>query len=364
MKKDKLYLWSFLALLIIVFLVGYYSINYLIKISTEQFLSVQIASSKREAQEMAKLVSFQIESGASRETIISNVQNSIKDTETEAGFLCMFDETGKEVCNPNPHRIGEVVKSGESFVSSDNAVSTKDFFQFLKNKEAGGGVRNFENSNRKSEIIYVYPVENSGFIMAAHANLDVLQQEIKSLKTNFLLIYGGTSFIIVLLSLFSVRLIGSNYEKHLEAKNEKLSLDVSNLSKLNIDLDSYKQRQQDNQDEAISGKDRILTYKSNQLVPLDVAHIAYIYTENAITYIKSDEGITSHSNSSLDELLKDLNPRRFFRANRKFIISIYSIEKVIKYGNNQLKIEILPESPMDIIISKNKASEFKQWLDS
>ncbi|MHA6697153.1 LytR/AlgR family response regulator transcription factor [Chryseobacterium sp. A321] len=364
MKKDRLYLWSLLALSLIVFLIGYVSINYLIKLSTEEFLSIQIESSKREAKEMARLVSTQIEAGASNETIISNVQKSIEDTESEAGFLCMFDANGKEVCHPNPSKIGEIVKPSESFVSVGNGLSKLDFYHLLNDKKEGGGIRDFENSPRKSEIIYLYPVKNSEFIMAAHANLDLLHQQISTLKRNFFMVYGGTSLLMVLLSLFSVRLIGSSYEKELESRNEKLSQEVVTLSKLNKDIELYREKLIKDPVDPHSSKNRILTNKADQLVPLEVSEIGFIFTDHSITYISTLDGRSFTSNSSLEELLKTLDSRMFFRANRRFIISVNGIEKVIKYGNSQLKIEMRPSCQEEILISKNKAAEFKQWLGS
>ena len=58
-----------------------------------------------------------------------------------------------------------------------------------------------------------------------------------------------------------------------------------------------------------------------------------------------------------------LNSTLFFRANRQFIISIAAIDKIIKYGNSQLKILLQSKTSDEIIISKNKAAEFKQWLN-
>jgi hypothetical protein len=46
-----------------------------------------------------------------------------------------------------------------------------------------------------------------------------------------------------------------------------------------------------------------------------------------------------------------------------FKYPVNSIEKILKYGNNQLKIEVIPISEINIIISKNKAAEFKTWLN-
>jgi DNA-binding LytR/AlgR family response regulator len=62
-------------------------------------------------------------------------------------------------------------------------------------------------------------------------------------------------------------------------------------------------------------------------------------------------------------MISNLNPQLFFRANRQFIISITAIDKIIKYGNSQLKIVLKGKVTEEIIISKNKAAEFKQWLN-
>ena len=142
-----------------------------------------------------------------------------------------------------------------------------------------------------------------------------------------------------------------------------------NLSKLNSDLFSYKEKvaisdikntSDDSQDKE---KKRLLTYIRNELVPILIDDIAYVYTENSITFVVSFDGNKSISNASLDEVFTQLNPSLFFRANRQFIISISAIDKILKYGNSQLKIVLHTKTTEDIIISKNKAAEFKQWLN-
>ncbi|MCD9622206.1 LytTR family transcriptional regulator, partial [Tenacibaculum maritimum] len=87
-----------------------------------------------------------------------------------------------------------------------------------------------------------------------------------------------------------------------------------------------------------------------------------IYTELKITYIVDFKGKKSISNSSLEELFKQLDKQTFFRANRQYLLSIKAIDKIIKYGNSQLKIETIPKADESIIISKNKTAEFKDWL--
>lgn len=376
MKKDNLYLFTLLAISIIVFIIGYFSMAYMVKVSTNQFLVIQIESSKREAREFAELVSSQLENGIAREIVIKNIQKSIEGTDIETGFVCMFDWSGVEICHPDPQKIGKQTNPNESYVRSiDDEINSEDFYNLLTHKKPQGGIRDFSNENRNSEIIYLYPVNNSDWIIAAHANINKIEKQISSLKFNFLLVYLLSSASIVLLCLLMVRFLGSYYEKSLEAKNEKLAEEVLNLSTLNADFGNYRDKiikkiEQDNiesdtenEKDGIKIKNRLLTYSKDKLISIRVEEIAFVGTENSITWIHCLDGKKYSSNSSLDELYQSLDPLLFFRANRQYIISVKGIDEILRYGNNQLKIKLNPTSDESIIISKNKASEFKKWLN-
>jgi DNA-binding LytR/AlgR family response regulator len=110
-------------------------------------------------------------------------------------------------------------------------------------------------------------------------------------------------------------------------------------------------------------KKRILTYHRDELITIPIENIAFIYLEHTTTYVMSFDGKKSSTNASLDELYSSLDNVTFYRANRQVIINIKTIQKIIKYGNNQLKIIVQPNLETAIIIGKNKASEFKQWLN-
>ena len=347
----------------------------MVKVSTNQLLEIQIESSKREAREFAELVSSQLANGIARDIVIDNIQKSIEGTDLETGFVCMFDWSGVEICHPDPQKIGKQTNPNESYVRSiDDEINSEDFYDLLTNKQPLGGIRDFSNEDRSSEIIYLYPVKNSDWIIAAHANIAKIEKQIKKLKFNFLLVYLLSSATIVLLCLLMVRFLGSYYEKTLESKNEKLAKEVLNLSKLNIDLGKYRDRvnkkieeenleEVENLEDTVKIRNRLLTYSKDKLISIKVEEIAFIGTVNSITWINCLDGKRYSSNSSLDELFNSLDPMLFFRANRQHIISVKGIDEILRYGNNQLKIQLNPPSIDPIIISKNKASEFKKWLN-
>lgn len=370
MKKDKLYLFTLLAISFIVFIISYFSIHFLVETSAKKLLDIQINSSKREAKEISKLISFQLENGIKPDVLVSNIQKSIENTNFESGFVCMFDWSGVEICHPDPKKIGKKTKPNDSFIRSvDDELNSEDFYELLTKKQEIGGVRDFNDTSRDSEIIYLYPVKNSDWIIAAHANINNIEKQLQQLKLKFILIHALSGLSLILFTLIIVRFIGSYYEKYLEEKNEELIDEVLNLSKLNSDLSLTKKKvaeQVVNENEITekdAKKNRILTYLRDKLIAIDVENIAYIYTENSITSVICFDGKKYVSNSSLEELIQSLDNVLFFRANRQYIISINGVEEILRYGNSQLKIITKPVSETTIIISKNKASSFKKWLN-
>ncbi|MFK8061247.1 MAG: LytR/AlgR family response regulator transcription factor [Polaribacter sp.] len=364
MKKDKLYFLTFLSIAVIFLLIASVASQYFIKASANQLIEAQVASSKREANEVSKLLDFQLSSGIKKEEIINNLQQVISNSNTDSWFISVFNWSGKEVSHPDITKIGQKVNSNQTLLTSlkENNSSDKLYDILVHNSE--------DLSENVSEVIHISPLKNADLIVAAHVNINNISAQMNALKTNFYLIFLIMGVLVIVLSFLAVRVIGSAYEKQLELKNSNLASEVINLSKLNTDLVSYKEKVVEVADENSSKEEtteieklRILTYVRNELVPIPIKEIAYIYTENTITYVICFSGKRSTTNASLDDMFMQLNPILFFRANRQFIISIKAIDKIIKYGNSQLKILLQSKTSEEIIISKNKAAEFKQWLN-
>ena len=141
---------------------------------------------------------------------------------------------------------------------------------------------------------------------------------------------------------------------------------VDNINYLyeDVSVEQLKTNTDENADALIASnhiKKRILTYYRNEILVIPTHSIAYMFIENAITYVVNMEGKKSIANESLDHLFTGLNSKLFFRANKEFIIRISAIKKIIKMGND-LKIETHPSSDNAIIIKENKVKAFKKWL--
>lgn len=361
MRKDKLYFFTIISIALVFLISAFIASSYFVKASANQLIEAQIESIKRESTEFSNLIDFQLANKLDKDIVVENIQKSIVKTDTDAWFISVFNWSGQAVCHPDITKVGQPVNSNPDLLSSLKEKNKSDeLYDLLLSSSRSSNLNGFT-----SEIVYIAPISNSDLIVAANVNVNSIKMQIKKLRNNFYMIFLIMGALVIFLSSFIVRIIGSRYEKQLELKNSTLTSEVLNLSKLNIDLVSYKERVGSISDESEleKSKNRILTYKKDELVPVLTKDIAYIFTENTITYVINFDGKKSVSNASLDDIYSNINDTLFFRANRQFIINIAAIDKVIKYGNNQLKIVLHSNTAEDIIISKNKAAEFKQWLN-
>jgi two-component system LytT family response regulator len=66
-------------------------------------------------------------------------------------------------------------------------------------------------------------------------------------------------------------------------------------------------------------------------------------------------------NQNLDELMSQLNPKKFFRANRQYIIAHEAVKDISIWFGNKISINLTVPTEEKIIVSKARVSEFKNW---
>ncbi|MCY7356712.1 MAG: LytTR family transcriptional regulator [Rudanella sp.] len=67
---------------------------------------------------------------------------------------------------------------------------------------------------------------------------------------------------------------------------------------------------------------------------------------------------------TLDELDELVDPSRFFRANRQFVISSDVVVSYLPQFTGKLAVRLLtPFETVEVLISKEKAPAFRQWLE-
>jgi len=111
-------------------------------------------------------------------------------------------------------------------------------------------------------------------------------------------------------------------------------------------------------------------YRSRFLIPLNdgyksvgVEEVDYIYSEFKVTHLVAADRQVYATTQTMDELEEQLDPSNFFRANRQHIICLGIIKDIHNYFNGKLKVVIDKYPDVEILISREKAVSFKQWLD-
>lgn len=102
--------------------------------------------------------------------------------------------------------------------------------------------------------------------------------------------------------------------------------------------------------------------KGDRLIPLSVDSILCFYIEDGTVKAVDDRKRIYTFPQSLDEMADQLDPKRFFRANRQFLIAKDAIEDVHLWFNGRLTVNLKVPVPERIVISKAKVPEFKEWF--
>lgn len=92
--------------------------------------------------------------------------------------------------------------------------------------------------------------------------------------------------------------------------------------------------------------------------------VRYFFIVERSTFMKTFPGKIFDVDYSLDQLQNMLDPEKFYRINRKFIINIAAITDIITWSTNRLRIKLTGEEDnYDLVVSRDKVSDFKRWLD-
>ena len=110
-------------------------------------------------------------------------------------------------------------------------------------------------------------------------------------------------------------------------------------------------------------KSRFLVKVGQKIKAIPTTKIAYFFTQDKLSYLVTHQKDKFPVDNSLEEIDGMLDPKDFFRINRKYIIHIDAVKEIHPYFKGRLKLQLLPETNDDIVISSEKTPPFKAWLD-
>ncbi|WP_275316047.1 LytR/AlgR family response regulator transcription factor [Tenacibaculum bernardetii] len=96
---------------------------------------------------------------------------------------------------------------------------------------------------------------------------------------------------------------------------------------------------------------------------IHIDEIECFYSENKATYIHTNSNRNYLIDDSLEHWQEQLNPEHFFRVNRTFIVHINAIKDIVSYTNSRLQLVLHSYTDAEIIVSRERVKEFKNWID-
>jgi two-component system, LytTR family, response regulator LytT len=110
-------------------------------------------------------------------------------------------------------------------------------------------------------------------------------------------------------------------------------------------------------------KHRFMVKVGNQYKSFNVEEIAYFKSNEGLIYLYGHNGKCYPVEYTIDQLEAILDPVQFFRINRKFMVSVTAVKEIHTYFNSRLLLKSLPADEDQLIVSRERTSSFKRWLD-
>lgn len=110
-------------------------------------------------------------------------------------------------------------------------------------------------------------------------------------------------------------------------------------------------------------KTRFFVKVGNRFQSVPVGEVIAFFVEERCTFLRTSGGKNYALDYSLEQLMGKVDPSLFFRINRSFLVNINAISEILSYSTTRLKLKLQNFSDDRMIVSRDKAAEFKQWLD-
>jgi len=110
-------------------------------------------------------------------------------------------------------------------------------------------------------------------------------------------------------------------------------------------------------------KNRFMVKLGDHIRSITSDQISFFFADGRDVYLVTNQLRKFIIDYTLESLEDSLDPAIFHRCNRSYILNISSIQDVIVYSNSRLKVITTIKWENEIIVSREKVSEFKEWFD-
>ena len=109
-------------------------------------------------------------------------------------------------------------------------------------------------------------------------------------------------------------------------------------------------------------RERFLVRKGSEFISVRTAEAAYFFSEHKLVFLVTRDGKRHMLDKALADVETELEPARFFRVNRNFLVSIDAVARCSPLGKGRLLVQLQPPTGAEVTVSQERAAEFKLWL--
>lgn len=110
-------------------------------------------------------------------------------------------------------------------------------------------------------------------------------------------------------------------------------------------------------------KERFIIKTGEHLKSIETSSILYFFSQEKTSFCYTTEARSFILDFTLEQLEEMVDPARYFRINRKYLVSAAAIQDIVSYTNSRLKLVLKNSPDKDIIVARERVQEFKDWLD-
>jgi DNA-binding LytR/AlgR family response regulator len=110
-------------------------------------------------------------------------------------------------------------------------------------------------------------------------------------------------------------------------------------------------------------KERFMVKVGEHLRSLEVGDILFFFSLEKTTFAQTRDGRKHILDFTLEQLEEIIDPAKFFRINRKYLVSVNAIQDMINHTNSRLKLILKTSDDKDVIVARERVQKFKEWMD-
>lgn len=107
----------------------------------------------------------------------------------------------------------------------------------------------------------------------------------------------------------------------------------------------------------------LIPYKADEYLIVPSGDVSHIAIKDGVVILHTHSGNVYPVGISLEEAESQLDPQRFMRVNRQYIVNAAAVEKLSAWFLGKMRVYLKGYPGEEIIVSKEKAASVKRWLD-